>query len=56
MEELYWRRFLETGKVEDYLYYRGIEICKQIMKNQEGESADESDNSNWYGACGSACR
>ena len=33
MEEIYWNRFLETGKIEDYLYYKGIEICAEIMEN-----------------------
>ena len=45
MEEMYWQQFLETGKVEDYLTYRGIEICRQVMKKHEGEPSDEPDNS-----------
>ena len=55
MEETYWRRFLETGKVEDYLYYRGMEICSQVMKNHESEPIDESDNSDGYGTCRGVC-
>ena len=31
MEEQYWNRFAETGKITDYLNYRGIMICKQVM-------------------------
>ena len=50
MEEIYWNRFLETGKIEDYLYYKGMEICAEIMKNCEREEACESDRSNRNGA------
>ena len=47
MEEMYWKQFLETGKVEDYLTYKGMEICRQVMKKHEGEPSDEPDNSDW---------
>ena len=43
MEEIYWNRFLETGKIEDYLYYKGIEICAEIMEkrsNRDGAFTD----------------
>ena len=33
MEEEYWRRFLKTGKIRDYLCYRGMAICGQIMNS-----------------------
>lgn len=46
MEEIYWNRFLETGKIEDYLYYKGIEICAEIMEKREREETCESDRSN----------
>ena len=35
MEERYWEQFLTTGKVDDYLKYKGIKV-------QSGES-DNSD-------------
>lgn len=50
MEEIYWKRFLETGKIEDYLYYKGIEICAEIMEKREREETCESDRSNRDGA------
>lgn len=56
MEERYWKQFMETGKVEDYLYYRGMQICSQVMNAYEGDRTYESDYSDRHGACGSACR
>lgn len=56
MEEQYWNRFTETGKIADYLMYRGILICKQVMGRCEGEKSSESDYIDWDGACGSAGR
>lgn len=32
MEEKYWKRFMTSGRIEDYLYYRGMEICMDIMR------------------------
>ncbi len=55
MEEEYWQRFLQTGKITDYLYYKGMTICKQVMDSYESGESSESDNSNRHGACGGAC-
>lgn len=46
MEELYWKQFVTTGKVEDYLSYKGIETCSEIIKkyeDQQRESINHSD-------------
>ena len=40
MEEIYWKQFLETGKIVDYLAYRD---------SSEGEKARESDYSDRNG-------
>lgn len=56
MEEMYWKRFLETGKIADYLYYKGMEICKNIMENHGSEAAGESDYGDRHGACGNTYR
>lgn len=56
MEEIYWNRFLETGKITDYLYYKGMEICKNVMDNHESEANGESDHGDRNGTCGSVCR
>ncbi len=55
MEEEYWRKFLKTGKIRDYLYYRGMMICKQVMDRVESGESSESDNSNRHGTCGDTC-
>lgn len=56
MEEQYWSRFTETGKITDYLNYKGIVICKQIMRRYEGDTGGESDYIDWDGTCSSAGR
>lgn len=41
MEQQYWERFTQTGKVEDYLCYKGMEICQKIL-NRYGDEKRES--------------
>lgn len=52
MEEKYWNRFIETGKITDYLFYRGMQLCDCVQKeqNRKGEKANESDYGDGYGA------
>lgn len=56
MEEKYWKQFLETGKVTDYLYYKGMQICARMIDSCEGDEKRESDYSDRYGTCGGAYR
>ena len=62
MEEEYWRRFLKTGKIKDYLYYRGMTICDKVMnsyigyESYESGGSSESDYSDGHGACSGAGR
>ncbi len=51
MEEIYWNRFLETGKIVDYLYYKGMEICKNVIDSHESEDSCESDYGDRHGTC-----
>lgn len=38
MEE-YWDRFVASGKIEDYLYYKGMSICEEtINRYKEGDT------------------
>ena len=38
MEE-YWDRFVASGKIEDYLYYKGMRICEETMNRyKEGDT------------------
>lgn len=43
MEEQYWKRFIETGKIDDYLFYKGISLCADIMERRKEENS-ESDH------------
>ncbi len=56
MEEKYWNQFLETGKIMDYLYYKGMQICSRMIDNYEGDGKHESDHGDRHGTCGGACR
>ena len=38
MKEDYWERFVKTGKVEDYLTYRGMARCEAVMDRYQYES------------------
>lgn len=35
MEEEYWEKFVASGTIMDYLYYKGLGICGQVMKRYE---------------------
>lgn len=39
MEEKYWDRFTATGRVTDYLYYKGMDICRQVMERSDAENS-----------------
>ena len=48
MEE-YWDRFVASGKIEDYLYYKGMSICEEtINRNKEGDTIGKSDYTDWH--------
>jgi len=61
MEEKYWEQFMASGKVDDYLNYKGCSICSQVMERYKDPVAcedrteskgqgSESDNSYRNGA------
>lgn len=56
MEERYWKQFFETGKITDYLYYKGMQIISRVMDSYEGDIKHEPDYGDRHGACGGACR
>ncbi|MDO4474607.1 MAG: hypothetical protein Q4B75_08150 [Eubacteriales bacterium] len=39
MEETYWNKFWATGNVEDYLNYRGMQICADVMRRYDDTEA-----------------
>lgn len=48
MEE-YWDRFVASGKIEDYLYYKGMSICEEtINRYKEGDTIGKSDYIDWH--------
>ena len=48
MEEKYWKQFMKTGRIADYLYYRGIQICRRVMERSQKKTY-ESDYRNGHG-------
>lgn len=54
--EQYWEKFMNSGAVEDYLQYKGMDICRPVMETYKGqavkmgESESGSDNSDRNGA------
>lgn len=50
MQEKYWERFIKSGRVEDYLIYKGMEICQNIMEKYEEKKSEPGSNSDRDGA------
>lgn len=46
MEQRYWEQFAKSGRVEDYLFYRGIQTCQNIMDRYEDKSSESVKYSN----------
>lgn len=44
MKQEYWEQFAKSGKVEDYLFYKGMEICQSIMEKYEDKNSESVDN------------
>ena len=44
MKEDYWERFVKTGKVEDYLTYRGMARCEAEMNRYQNESRKDEES------------
>ena len=43
MEETYWNKFAASGRVTDYLQYRGIAVCADVMRRHETKEAAETE-------------
>lgn len=52
MKEEYWEQFARTGRVEDYLSYKGMEICQNIMEKYEDKSSESVDNGDRHDTVG----
>ena len=53
MEEKYWKQFMKTGRIVDYLYYRGMKICYRVMERSQKKTY-ESDYRDGHGAFGNS--
>lgn len=43
MEEGCWKQFVKSGQIEDYLYYKGLNICQnEPGRDRTGEKVSES--------------
>lgn len=52
MEREYWNQFAATGRVEDYLSYKGIQNCQKTTERYEdrnSESVKHSDRNDTVG-------
>ena len=56
MEEAYWKQFMTTGKVEDYLYFKGVSDIEGKVRNENksGNSKGEKPDAG-IGKCDSHC-
>lgn len=43
MEEAYWKQFITTGKIEDYLQYKGISDREEKVQGQEEIKGEKPD-------------
>ena len=56
MEEAYWKQFMTTGKVEDYLHFKGVSDIegKTEKENESGRNRRERPDAG-IGKCDSHC-
>ena len=56
MEEAYWKQFMTTGKVEDYLHFKGVSNIEREEKkeNESGRNRGEGLDAG-IGKCDSHC-
>ena len=53
MEEKYWKQFMKTGRIVDYLCYRGMQICYRVMERSQKKTY-ESDYRDGHSAFGNS--
>lgn len=47
MEETYWKQFMVTGRIEDYLHFKGVSDIEDKAKNKE-ERMNQRDTDRRY--------
>lgn len=56
MEETYWKQFMTTGKVEDYLQFKGVSNIEGKVQNQKESRNDKGERPDaGFGKCDSHC-
>ena len=56
MEETYWKQFMTTGKIEDYLQFRGVSNIEKEMRREETPKRNGRERPDaGFGKCDSHC-
>lgn len=56
MEETYWKQFMTTGKVEDYLQFKGVSNIEGEVQNIKEAGSDKGERPDaGFGKCDSHC-
>ena len=56
MEETYWKQFMTTGKIEDYLQFRGVSNIEGDMRREETPERNGREQPDaGFGKCDSHC-
>ena len=56
MEETYWKQFMTTGKVEDYLQFKGVSDIEGNAHNKKESGKDRGERPDaGFGKCDSHC-
>ena len=56
MDETYWKQFMTTGKVEDYLQFKGVSDIEENTPNKKESGNDRRERPDaGFGKCNSHC-
>ncbi len=55
MEEAYWKQFMTTGRIEDYLQFKGLSDRKEWVTLREKEECKGEQPDAGFGKCDSHC-
>ena len=56
MDETYWKQFMTTGKVEDYLQFKGVSNIEENIQNKKESGNDRREKPDaGIGKCDSYC-
>ena len=53
MEETYWKQFMTTGRIEDYLQFKAVS-CTEEKEQKQSNTHKEMDNAG-FSKCNSHC-